>query len=391
MRRSAAPAHAPLAGTKVLDLSRVLAGPMVGRLLSDLGAEVVKLEPPSEDIARYVAPKRDRGMSGLYTMANVGKRNLCVDLRCEAGLEIALGLVRWADALIENFRPGVMDSLGLGWERLHAENPRLVMLSINGFGAKSQARDRPAYAPTIHAVTGILQYHSEWTGHPLTQLADNQADMISSLHGTIGLLAALQRARATGEGQHVEVPLFEALLATYSETPFVLLDEPEHRDECPLFDAGAIGHVAIAGSLQNAWHKLSPKIEDPAPGALPIPEKRRLRHAAIERWMATHASLEALLASLEALGLAAGRVEALREVLQGPLARERDLVQEVDDRRGGRRPVVRAPYRMNGQTCDIRGPAPRRGEHNGGVLREILGYDDATIAALHEDGVLEKE
>lgn len=391
MTSAAPPAHAPLEGTRILDLSRVLAGPMVGRLLSDLGAEVVKLEPPTEDIARYVAPKHDRGMSGLYTMANVGKRNLCVDLRSVAGLKIVLGLVRWADAVIENFRPGVMQSLELGWERLHAENPRLVMLSINGFGADSQARDRPAYAPTIHAIAGILQYHSEWTGHPLTQLADNQADMISSLHGTIGLLAALQRARATGEGEHVEVALFDALLATYSETPFILLDEPAHRDECPLFDVGPLGHIAVAGSLPNVWHQLKDKIEDPAPGTRPIPEKRRLRHAAIERWLATHATLDALLESLEAHGLAAGRVEALRDVLHGPLARERQLLQDVDDRRGGSRPVVRSPYRLNGRTCEIRGPAPRRGEHNDWVLREILRYDDATIATLRYDGVLQQE
>jgi CoA:oxalate CoA-transferase len=376
---------------RVLDLSRVLAGPMTGRLLSDLGADVIKLEPPDPDLLRFIAPKRDRGMSGLYTLANAGKRNICVDLARKEGREIALGLVRWADALIENFRPGVLEKLGLGWEILRGENRRLVLLSINGFGRDSALRERRAYAPIIHAMTGILQYHAEYTGGPLTQLADNQADINASLHGAIGLLAALHAAERSGEGRRVEVPLFDALLASYSETPFALLDEPVHRDECRLFDAGVHGHIAIAGPPQNAWARLREThgLEDPAPGRVPLEAKALRRHAAMETWMAAQPSVELLLRRLEIAGLAAGRVEALGDVLHGDLAASQGLLHELDDRRGGRRPIVRTPYRIDGARCTPPRPAPWRGEHNAEVLREVLGYDDPHVAALEAAGVLQ--
>ncbi len=385
--------NAPLAGVRVIDLSRVLAGPACGRLLADLGADVIKIEPPGEDVARYIAPKDDRGMSGLYTLANVGKRNVCVDLQKPGGAELVLDLVRRASLVLENFRPGVMDRLGLGWERLHAANPRAILVSLNGYGSASAWRDRPAYAPVVHAVAGVLQYQSDWTGLPLRHLADNKADMAGALHGTIAALAALRAAAETGEGQHVEVPLFDALLSYYSETPFVLLPEPRHRDETPVLDAGRHGFVVIAGPPQNVWNRLKTTyaLEDPADPGDPVDVKARLRTRAMEEWMQAQPSLDVLLERIEAAGLAAGRVEGLRDVLYGPLAKERGLLVEVDDRRGGTRPVVRAPYWFSGETCPVRRPAPRRGEHNREILREVLRYDDARIRKLEESGVLASE
>jgi len=381
-----------LAGLRVIDLSTLFSAPQVSATLGDLGADVVKLEPPDGDLIRFIAPREDRGMSGLYTLANVGKRNVCVDLRRDEGREIALGLTRWADAVIENYRPGVLEKLGLGWETLRGENPKLVLLSISGFGSDSTLRERRAFAPVVHAMTGVLQYHADWSGQPLTQLPDNTADMIASLHGTIALLAALRTVEQTGEGQHVEVPLFDALLSTYSETPFALLDEPKLRDECRLFDAGPLGHIAIAGPPQNAWARLrdAQGLEDPAAGPLPVHEKARRRHRALEQWMAAQPSAVALLQSLEAAGLAAGRVEGLRDVLLGPLAKSQGLLGDVDDRRGGTRPVVRAPYRFSGSRCETPRAAPRRGEHNEEVLRELLGYDAARIDALAAAGVVHR-
>jgi CoA:oxalate CoA-transferase len=385
--------NAPLAGVRVIDLSRVLAGPACARLLADLGADVIKVEPPGEDVSRYVAPKSDRGMSGLYTLANVGKRNICVDIHKRGGVELVLDLIRRAHLVVENFRPGVMGRVGLGWETIHAANPRVVLLSINGYGSASQWRDRPAYAPVVHAVAGVLQYQAEWTGLPVRHLADNKADMAGSLHGTIAALAALRVAEETGEGQHVEVPLFDALLSYYSETPFVLLPEPEHRGEAPLLDAGRSGFVAIAGSPQNAWRRLSTThaLDDPADSDDPIDVKGRLRARAMEAFLQKQPSLEAVLDRIEAAGLAGGPVENLRDVLQGPLAKERGLLVEVDDRRGGTRPVVRAPYWFSGETCPVRRPAPRRGEHNADVLRDVLDYDDARIRDLERSGVLAAE
>jgi CoA:oxalate CoA-transferase len=391
MSKEAPSAAAPLAGVRVVDLSRVLAGPVAGRLFADLGADVIKVEPPDGDLSRRIASKADRGMSGLFTLANAGKRCISVDLRQSEGSALVLELVRASDLVIENYRPGVLDRLGLGWAAIQAANPRAVLVSINGFGAKSAWRDRGAYAPMMHALSGVLRYEAEWTGNPLVQIADNKADMSSGLHATIGALAALLAARETGRGQHVEVPLFDALLSSYSETAYVLMREPTHRDECRLFDAGSNGWIAIAGTPQNAWAVMKQHFglgDGAGPGA-DVGTKARLRHAAMETWMQAQDGVDALLQRLEGAGLAAAPVQSLEAALRGPIAEERGLLVTVDDRRGGTREVVRAPYHFDGETCPVSRPAPRRGEHNGEVLAEVLGYAPARIRELAERGVLQ--
>jgi crotonobetainyl-CoA:carnitine CoA-transferase CaiB-like acyl-CoA transferase len=392
--RAPAPSHwrdGPLAGVRVLELSRVLAGPYAARLLSDLGADVIKIEPPEGDDSRQVAPKRDRGMSGLYTFANVGKRNLCVDLRAPEGAALVLELVRESDAVIENYRPGVAERLGIGWSAVHAANPRAVMISVNGFGSDSSWRDRRAYAPVLHAATGILHDQAMRTGTPVAQLAQAYGDTVTALHAAVALLSALRVAAHTGEGQRVELAMFDAILATYTETAFALLDPPGARDTGPLFCAGRHGTVALAGAPAHVWARLREAhgLADPAPGDVDVPTKAALRREAIERWMESLPDVEAIVAACEDAGLSCAAVAPLRDVLLGPLARERELLVQVDDRRGGARPVVRTPYRFSGSATGVRGPAPRRGEHNGEVLRDVLGWSDEAIRALEDKGVLQ--
>jgi CoA:oxalate CoA-transferase len=383
----------PLAGVRVLDLSRVLAGPYAGRLLADLGADVVKLEPPAGDEIREVAPRRDRGMSGLYTWANVGKRNVCVDLSKPEGREIALELAAGSDVVIENFRPGVAERLGIGWEALHARSPRTVLVSVNGFGRDSSWRARRGFAHVVHAAAGILHDQAERTGQPVVQLAQAFGDVATALHATVAILAALREAEASGEGQQVEVAMFDATLASYTETNFALLDPPEARDTGLLFDAGRHGLLAVAGARPHVWRVLREhhRLTDPAPAGADVPTKARLRSEALEAWMAAQPSREALVAALEAAGLACSPVERLRDALTGDLAQERELLAFVDDRRGGTRPVVRSPWRFSRSRAAVRGPAPRRGEHNASVLGERLGLDDARVAALETAGVLAAE
>jgi crotonobetainyl-CoA:carnitine CoA-transferase CaiB-like acyl-CoA transferase len=377
----------------VLDCSRVLAGPYAGRLLADLGAEVVKLEPPAGDDSREVAPKRDRGMSGLYTWANVGKRNVCIDLAKPEGRALAQGLAARCDAVIENFRPGVAERLGLGWEALRARNPRAVLVSVSAFGADSSWRARRGFAHVVHAAAGVLHDQAQRSGQPVAPLAQAFGDVATALHATIALLAALREVARSGEGQHVEIAMFDATLASYTETVFALLDPPEARDTSLLFDAGPHGSLAVAGARPHVWRLLRERhaLPDPAPPGAPVAEKARLRTRAIEAWLASQPSPEALVAAVEAAGLACAPVTPLRDALTGPLARERALLAEVDDRRGGRRPVVRSPWRFSRSQAGVRGPAPRRGEHNAEVLREILGYDTARIEALRAAGVLDAE
>jgi len=387
---NASSAPSPLAGLRVVDLTRVLAGPVCGRILADLGADVIKVEPPDGDLTREIAPKSDRGQSGLYTLANVGKRNVSIDLAVPGAPELVLALYAHADVVLENFRPGVADRLGIGWDALRVANPRAIYCAVSGFGSVSAYRDKGAYAPMMQAIGGVLEWEARSSGLPVVQMADNKADMAAAMHGAIAVLAALVRRGSSGRGERVEVPLFDALLATYSETAYALLPEPEPREESRLFDGGKNGWVAIAGTPQNAWRAFREhfSVLDPARADDDVPTKARLRHASIEAWMQVQASAAAIEQRLEAAGLAIGLVATLPDALHGPIARERGLLVEVDDGRGGTRPVVRAPYHFGGETCPIQRPAPKRGQHNAEVLREVLHYDDARIRELERAGVL---
>lgn len=384
-------ASGPLAGVRVLDLSRVLAGPYVGRLCVDMGAEVIKLEPPGGDESRTIAPKHDRGESWLFTFSNVGKRALALDLGKPGASEVLVALARTCDAVIENFRPGVLERLGLSWQTLHAANPRAVLLSLNGFGAGSSFADRRAYAPIVHAATGLLRDRGQLGERP-SQPRNAFSDVLTALHGAVALLAALRVAEATGVGQHVEVAMFDATLASHSEAGNVLLDPPDERVMNPIYDAGAHGWIAVAGAAQHVWIQLAAafpdELPDPAGPGAALEAKAAARHEAIAAWMARAPSQVVLLDKLAQAKLACAPVVTPKEALLSPLARERGLLVEVDDRRGGTRPVVRAPARFSASRNEVRGPPPRLGEHGAEILRDLLGYDDAKIRALEASGVL---
>ena len=387
--------QAPFADLCVLDFSQVLAGPYAGRLLAEMGADVIKVEAPAGDLSRRIAPRRDRGQSGLYTWANLGKRGVCIDLAKPEGRTLALDLVRTSQAVIENFRPGVADRLGIGWQAVHAANPRAVMVSVSGFGSDSSLRDRGAFAPTMHAATGLIEYQARKSGGTagparMVNLPDARADLTTALHAMIGLLAALRVAERTGVGQHLDLAMYDAVLATHPETPFELLDPPELREEPPPYDAGPNGYLVVAGPPQHVWAEIARAfgLEDPAPPGADVPAKARLRHEALERWMAAQPGRAALVRKLEEARIPCSPVVSLREALCGEFGRERALLEQVDDRRGGTRPVVRLPYRFSGSEVRARRPAPWRGEHNAEVLRERLGLDPERIAALTRAGVL---
>ncbi len=375
----------------MLDLSRVLAGPYVGRLFRDLGAEVFKLEPPEGDESRQIAPRHDRGQSWLFTFSNVGKRSISLDLGKPGAADVVLALARVCDVVVENFRPGVLDRLGVGWTRLHDVNPRAVLLSINGFGSDSSFRERKAYAPIVHAATGLLRDRGQ-LGQAPTQPRNAYSDVIAALHGTVALLAALRVAEATGVGQRVEVPMFDATLASHSESGNVLLEPPDERVMNPIYDAGPHGFIAVAGAVPHVWLSLvaafPEEIGDPAPPGASFDAKVRARHAAIESFLAREPSQASLLDKLARAKLACAPVDTLKQALSSPLAAERALLTSVSDRRGGTRAVVRSPARFSGSRNEIRGPAPLPGEHGAEILRELLGFDDAKIAALEASGVL---
>ena len=194
----------PLSGIKVLDMSRVLAGPFAGRMLCDLGAEVVKVEPPDKDVTRTLG-KKVGTVSGYFHQQNAGKKNISIDLGSSDGIRLVKELVASADILIENFRPGVMHKFGLDWDSLKEINPALIMLSISGFGQEGPEARRAAYAPVIHAETGVTLRQAEKSGGRPVELCMSIADTNAGLHGLVGVLAALHLRTTTGKGQHIDI------------------------------------------------------------------------------------------------------------------------------------------------------------------------------------------
>lgn len=211
----------PLSDIRVLDLSRVLAGPFAGRMLADLGADVVKIEPPEKDVTRNWGRKVG-SISGYYHQQNAGKKNLCIDLKQADGAKLLKSLVSKTDLLIENFRPDVMRRLGIDWDTLQPINPGLVMLSISGFGQQGPEASRAAYAPIIHAETGSIYRQAQKTGSRPVEMCMSFADTNAGLHGLVALLAALHLRQRTGKGQHIDIAMVDAMIATDDQTHYHL-------------------------------------------------------------------------------------------------------------------------------------------------------------------------
>jgi CoA:oxalate CoA-transferase len=387
---SAPSGNRPLSGVRVLDLSRVLAGPYVGRMLADLGADVVKVEPPEGDVTRKWG-KQIAGLSGYYTQQNVGKRNICIDLRAQGGAELVAKLADQADVLVENFRPGVMDKFGLSYAALSARNPRLVMLSVSGFGQDGPDAKRPAYAAVIHAESGVVQREAALNGTRPSDPRISIADMNAALHGLVGLLSALVMRDRTGAGQHVDISMLESMIAT-DDYMHLALDGLPAREGVIVNQTWDVvgGQIVIAGDFRWVWRRLQETFElkDPAAGDAPIPVKARLRQEAAAAFFASFTDRAALEAALAKADLPYGAVKESRDALASPSLKARGAIASVDDRAGGKRSVIRSPYRFSAAESGVAGPAPYRGEHNRAVLAQWLSLGTAEAEQLERAGVV---
>ncbi|MBT5701401.1 MAG: CoA transferase [Gammaproteobacteria bacterium] len=372
----------PLAGIKVLDLSRVLAGPFAGRMLSDLGADVVKLEPPEGDVTRHWGVKRG-DISGYYHQQNAGKRNIAVDLRHPKGVEIVRSLVTQADVLIENFRPDVMQRLGLDYDTLAEINPRLIMLSISGFGANNPDSRRAAYAPIIHAETGLVARQAEITGAFPSELPLSVADTNAAMHGLIGLLAALYARQKSGRGDHVEIAMVDATIVTndgmHSALEGLKVGVTNEVHET------AGGLLMLAGEFRYIWKLLSSVygVSDGLEGLrnAPLDEKIESRRAAARLFFTeTCSNREEVITALDKMNIAWGDVRPASEVRELTSVKARGSIVEVDDRAGGTRSIPDSPYKFRHLESDVRAGAPHLGEHNEEVLRQWLDWSDEDIS-----------
>ena len=380
----------PLSGLKVLDFSRVLAGPFAGRMLSDLGADVVKIEPPDGDVTRLWGHVVG-GLPGYYHQQNAGKRNVCIDLRNSQAKALVLELVAEADILIENYRPDVMPRLGLGYSELQKTNPRLIMLSISGFGHGGPESHRPAYAPIVHAEVGLMHRQAERGDVPFNDLPLSVADTNASLHGLVGLLSAVIMRQQTGTGQHIDIAMIDATLATDDQVHYALENAEESgplRNDT--WETGA-GPILVSADFRYLWQLLTGQmgINDPTSKDTPLAEKIRIRRQIVANYMANLENWAMVEESMAKMNIAWGRVRAPVTLPEQPTIAARGAITQVDDRAGGMRPITQSPYRFSAARSGVRGPAPHRGEHNSAVLVDWLGKSAAQVQQLHSAGVLQ--
>lgn len=385
------PVHgSPLEGLKVLDMSRVLAGPFAGRMLCDLGADVVKVEPPEGDSTRLWG-RMAGGISSYFNMANAGKRCISIDLRAEGARELVIDLAAKADVVLENFRPDVMPRLGIGYEQLAAKNPRLIMLSISGFGRDGPESRRPAYAPIVHAELGLIHRVQAREGVKV-DLPLSVADTNAGLHGLVALLSAVIMRDRTGLGQHIDLSMMDATLVSDDQLHFEIEHAEGTRNLPPDIWETGVGGILVSVDFRYLWKLLTTEfsIADPSTGDTPLEQKIALRRGAVAAFMKDLTSWDAVERTMDKMNLAWGRVRAGKDLREQPTLASRASIVEIDDRAGGTRPVAQSPYRFSQATAGVRGPAPHRGEHNADVLAQWLGQSQAEISGLYARGIISR-
>lgn len=374
----------------------MLAGPFCTRILSDLGAEVIKIETPEGDLSRRLGRRRG-GVSGYFMQQNCGKRNVSLDLKRPEGRALAARLAAACDVVVENFRPGVMAALGLDEGPLRALNPRLVYCSISGFGHSSPLRSQRAFAGVVHAATGVLHRQAEAWGHEPEDSVLAVGDTVTGLQAAIAILAALQLRERTGCGQFIDMAMHDALLAVQEAANFTLFDEQGSDTEflCAWVHRCKDEYVVIPADPRAYWSELTRVMAKPhllTDERFDTYEKRapRLREleAIVSQWVASFACAADAVAALHAAGIAAAKVLTLSQALTSEQTSARQMTVPCDDRSGGTSAVLNSPYRFSSASAGVRGRPSFRGEDNRAVLGELLGVDERELTALEQSGVL---
>lgn len=374
----------PLEGIRVVDFSRVVAGPFAGRLLSDLGADVVKVEPPEGDSTR-IHGRKVAGISGFYNQQNAGKRNICIDLRAPGAADLIKALTAAADIVLENYRPGVMTRLGIDYAALRAVNPQLIMLSISGYGQTGPEASRPSYAPVVHAETGLMHRLAERNATAPGDLPLSVADTNASLHGLIAVLAALHMRDQTGRGQHIDMSMMDATFATDDRAHFELEDTADTIVVGPIIEL-PFGRVFIASDpeMKLVFKQLvrSGVIEDPTPPGADLETKITVRRQIIEQTLQQCKTPDQFSDLMDKLDVPWGHVRDPRDLQQQPTLASRNMLLDIDDRAGGTRPMADSPYRFSDAAAGVSGPAAHQGEHNQDVLQDWLKMSHNDIQRL---------
>jgi crotonobetainyl-CoA:carnitine CoA-transferase CaiB-like acyl-CoA transferase len=375
-----------LDGLRVLELARFQAGPRGGMLLSDLGAEVVKIEPPGgEETRRH--PPMVRGQSVYFSVYNRGKKSVCLDLRHPRGKEVFAALVPKADVVLENFRPGVMAAMGFAYEQLRALNPGIILTSVSGFGQYGPYRDRPAFDSLGQAMGGLMSLTGQTEGHPVGT-ASSVVDRYTALHATIGTLAALRHRERTGEGQVVDVCLLDSALTMVEiPTSYYLATGAEGGEGGRPPYRAKDGWVVIAAAGRDMAARLmkmvgGPADDTPLAGSSPGGDRR----ARIDAWCAAH-TVEEICAALMDAGIPVAPVRSIPEVAKDPHLWTREMLVKMDDPVAGEMYLPGATIKLSKTPARV-GAVPIPGQHTDEVLGAVLGWDAAAIADLRAAGAI---
>jgi crotonobetainyl-CoA:carnitine CoA-transferase CaiB-like acyl-CoA transferase len=392
----------PLQGVRVLELGQIIAGTYGAQVLSDLGAEVIKIEPPEGDLGRIPSVAPYQGISTLFLTFNRNKKSVVINLKTGAGRELFYGLVKVSDVVIDNFRAGVLERLKVDYATLSAINPRIIHCSVTGFGTEGAYKDYPALDLVIQAISGYLSITGE-PGRPPARVGIPLGDLCGGIFSCKAMLAALFQRERTGRGCRVENSMFDGMLnlLSYMGTHYLNTGEvptPQgsaHEFTVPwqAFQARD-GYVVIATRQENFWRKLCAVLgrrelaDDPRFATNP---KRLENRAAlvpiIESILGTRTVAE-WLAQLRAAEVPAAPVNDLRGAFAEPPVAERGMIVEYDHPEVGRVRLPGNPIRMSGMAGTPSRPAPRLGEHTDAVLAELLELPPERIAALRREGAI---
>ena len=390
----------PLEGLRVLDLSRILAGPSCAQTLGDLGADVVKVERPGrgDDIRGWGPPflkdhdGTDTRESAYFMSTNRNKRSLTVDISSAEGLGIIHDLIDRSDVLIENFKVGDLERRALDWESVHARNPRLVYCSITGFGQTGPYAKRPGYDFVIQGIGGLMSLTGEAEGQPM-KVGVPISDIMAGMYAAVSILAALRERDQTGSGRHIDISLLDCQVAwLYNQASNYLIGgaEPQrlgnaHPNIVPYETfATSDGHINLAVGNDDQFQRLCRAIERPdlSEDARFATNTQRLVHRDVVlveiRAELTRRPSALWLADLQAAGIPCGPINTLPQVFDDPHIRARGLVQQVEHSAapGVTARVMRTPIRMTGHEFGVRQPPPMLGEHTDEILREFGLKDD---------------
>jgi crotonobetainyl-CoA:carnitine CoA-transferase CaiB-like acyl-CoA transferase len=378
-----------LDGIRVLELARYQAGPRGGMILSDLGAEVIKIEKLGGEETRKSEPLV-RGQSVYFSVYNRGKKSLCLDMRTERGKEIFAALVPTADIVLQNFRPGVMEKMGFGYERLCELKRDIILCSVSGFGQYGPYRDRPAFDPLGQAMSGLMSLTGAPVGTPLGA-ATSLVDRYTSLHATIGTLAALRHRDKTGEGQVVDCCLLDSGF-TMVEIPlsyYLATGQEGGEGGRPPYKAKD-GHVVISASgrvmatklMQIATGDDTASVRGWTSRVGPLDSRKQ----AVAKWCAEN-TVDHIVSTLLAAEIPVAPVKTIPQAAEDPHLWEREMLVKMPDALAGEIHVPGATIKMS-KTPGRVGHVPTPGEHTDELLSAILGYDKPTLQELRTANVI---